>query len=81
MPVSPVNSASLAFRGNRAPKKKVKTKNVLRTALALSVAASAVAYATQKGKGGAVDMIIAELQPMKKAALKFLSQIFHKISP
>ncbi len=81
MPVMPINSASLAFKGNGTPKKKIKVKNALKAALALGAATTAVAYTTQKGKGGYVDMIISELQPLKRSALKFLSGIFHKISP
>lgn len=80
MPVSPVSTTSLTFGRKNAPKKKVKTKNAMKAALALTAAVAAYTYATQKGKGGYVDMIIAELQPLKRSALKFLSGIFHKIS-
>lgn len=81
MPVSPVNSASLSFSGKKVPKKKIKTKNVVKAALGLTVAGAAVAYATQKGKGGLVDLAIARLQPVKVSVLEFLSNILNKISP
>ncbi len=80
MPISPVNSTSLTFGAKKAPKKKVKVKNAVKAALALTAATAAVSYATQKGKGGYVDMIISELQPLKRSALRFLSSIFHRIS-
>ena len=80
MPVSPVTTVSPAFCANKTKNKKLKVKTALKTAGVLAAVGVAAAYGAGKGKGGFVDAVIAELQPVKKAALTFISKIFNRIS-
>ena len=80
MPVSPVTTVSPAFCANKTKNKKLKVKTALKTAGVLAAVGVAAAYGSGKGKGGFVDAVIAELQPVKKSALTFISKIFNRIS-
>ena len=64
MPVSPVTTVSPAFCANKTKNKKLKVKTALKTAGVLAAVGVAAAYGAGKGKGGFVDAVIAELQPV-----------------
>lgn len=75
MKLSAVNSYDYSFTG-RNKKKKLNKKSVGKAVAAAVVVAGAYSFATQRGKGGLVDLAIEKMQPAKDfLAANFLKAI------